>query len=74
VKLARQVCDGQGWPYVPDDFWQAYFAECANDPWLRGERPNPNNPRWVQNLDVLLAEDRFAEIMDKAVAAMRADA
>ncbi len=74
VKLARQICSGQGWPYVPDDFWQAYFAECRNDPWLRGEVANPNNPRWVQNLDVLLAEDRFAEIMDKAIAAMRADA
>jgi uncharacterized protein YdaU (DUF1376 family) len=71
VKLARQVCTRQGWPYEPADFWAAYFGECANDPWLRGERANPNNPNWKQNLDVLLAEDRFAEIMDKAIAAMR---
>ena len=71
VKLARQVCAGQGWDYVAADFWSAYFAECATDAWMRGEVPNPKNPRWVQNLDVLLAEDRFAEIMDRAIASMR---
>lgn len=71
VKLARQVCREQGWDYEPAGFWQAYFAECAADPWLRGDKPNPNNPEWKQNLDVLLAEDRFAGIMDRAIAAMR---
>jgi hypothetical protein len=71
VKLARQVCKGQGWPYDPEQFWAAYFGECAGDEWLRGDKPNPNNPRWKQNLDVLLAEERFAEIMDRAIAGMR---
>lgn len=74
VKLARQVCAEQGWAYAPAEFWGAYFAECAADPWLCGDRPNPNNPNWRQNLDVLLAEDRFAEIMDKAIASMAAAA
>lgn len=69
-KLARQVCKAQGWVYDADAFWRAYFAQCAQDPWLRGEVANPRNPRWKQNLDVLLAEDRFAEIMDRAVARM----
>ncbi|MGQ4661317.1 hypothetical protein [Lysobacter sp. F6437] len=73
-KLARQVCKQQGWPYEPEDFWTSYFGECTDDPWLRGEVPNPNNPRWKQNLDVLLAEDRFAGIMDKAIAAMKSEA
>lgn len=71
VRLAKQVCKDQGWEYAPADFWAAYFAECSQDEWLRGDKPNPKNPKWRQNLDVLLAEDRFAEIMDKAIAAMR---
>jgi hypothetical protein len=71
VKLAKQVCKSQGWPYTPLKFWTAYFTECAADPWLRGDKPNPNNANWKQNLDVLLAEDRFAEIMDKAIAAAK---
>lgn len=72
-KLARQLCEQQGWDYDAPDFWGAYFGECQQDPWLRGDVPNPNNPRWKQNLDVLLAEDRFAGIMDAAIAAMRAE-
>lgn len=71
IVLARRVCKSQGWPYVAADFWGAYFAECAEDEWLRGDKANPNNPKWKQNIDVLLAEDRFAEIMDKAIGAMR---
>jgi hypothetical protein len=71
VKLAKDVCAQQGWPYEPTGFWNAYFGECAKDPWLRGDKPNPNNPDWRQKLDTLLAEDRFAEIMDKAIASMR---
>jgi len=74
VKLAKEVCVQQGWPYEPEGFWSAYFGECAKDPWLRGDKPNPNNPEWRQKLDTLLAEDRFAEIMDKAIASMRATA
>lgn len=73
-KLARQVCRNQGWEYDADAFWRAYFGQCSNDPWLRGEVANPRNPRWRQNLDVLLEEDRFAEIMDRAVSGMEAAA
>lgn len=73
-KLARQVCREQGWPYDPAGFWDAYFAECEGDAWMRGEVPNPRNPSWKQNLDVLLAEDRFAGIMDRAIDAMRREA
>lgn len=71
VKLARQVCADQGWVYNAPEFWSAYFAECAGDPWLRGDKPHPTNPKWKQNLDCLLAEDRFAGIMDSAIASMR---
>lgn len=71
IKLAKQVCKSQGWTYTPADFWTAYFGECSSDEWLRGDKPNPNNPKWRQNIDVLLAEERFAEIMDRAIAAMR---
>ena len=73
-KLAKQICAQQGWEYDPRDFWQSYFAECANDPWMRGEVPNPHSASWKQNLDVLIAEDRFAGIMDSAIAAMRGQA
>lgn len=74
VKLAKRVCADQGWDYEPVEFWRAYFTECAADAWMRGEVPNPRNPSWKQNLDVLLAEDRFAGVMDKAIAAMRGGA
>lgn len=70
-KLARRVCRQQGWPYDPAQFWTAYWAECLADDWLGGRKPNPKNPTWKQNLDVLLEEDRFAGIMDRAIAAMR---
>lgn len=73
VRLAKDVCKGQGWPYVPTEFWQSYFAECAQDPWLRGDKPHPTRPDWKQNIDVLLAEDRFAGVMDRAIASMRGD-
>lgn len=73
-KLAKQLCEQQGWPYDERRFFSAYWHECANDPWMRGDVPNPHNPRWKQNLDVLLAEDRFATVMDGAIEAMRGDA
>lgn len=65
-KLAAELCADRGWEYGPD-FWQDYFGECAKDPWLRGEVPNKQNPNWRQNLDVLLREERFTEIMDRAL-------
>jgi hypothetical protein len=73
-RLARDLCQQQGWEYEPEVFWNAYFAKCAEDPWLRGDVPNPKNARWKQNLDVLLAEDRFAGIMDRAISSMRESA
>jgi len=71
IKLAKSVCKSQQWPYDAGGFWAAYFGECATDPWMRGEVPNPKNLRWRQNLDVLLAEDRFASVMDRAIGSMR---
>lgn len=72
-KLARDLCRRQGWSLTVRDFWTAYFEECLEDPWLSGDVPNPKNPRWKQNLCVLLDEERFGQIMDKAVAKARAD-
>lgn len=71
VKLARSVCAEQGWPYDPKGFWLSYFGECAKDAWMRGEVANPNNPNWKQNLDVLISEDRFAGVMDRAIESLR---
>jgi uncharacterized protein YdaU (DUF1376 family) len=70
-RMAADLCQQQGWPYERAEFWASYFGECLGDPWLRGDVPNPNNPRWKQNLDVLLAEDRFAGVMDRAISAMQ---
>jgi hypothetical protein len=72
-KLARAVCEEQGWSLSTEAFWRAYFTECQLDPWLRGEVTNPHNPNWKQNLDVLIAEDRFAGIMDQAIETARAE-
>lgn len=74
VKLAKQTCATQGWPYDPDGFWQAYFGECAKDPWMRGDVPYKDNPNWKQGLETLIAEDRFAGVMDSAIASMRSGA
>ncbi len=38
---------------------------------MRGDVPDPKNPRWKQNIDVLLREDRFAAVMDAAITAMK---
>jgi hypothetical protein len=73
-KLARKLCEEQGWEYSAADFWRSYFDECAQDAWMRGEVPNPKNPKWKQNLGVLLAEERFASVMDAAISSMRAAA
>lgn len=73
-KLAKQVCESQGWKYDEPTFFAAYWGQCAEDPWMRGDVPNPHNPRWKQNLDVLLAEDRFANVMDRAIESMRGGA
>jgi hypothetical protein len=70
-KLARSVCKNQGWEYDPEVFWGEYFGDCSRDAWMRGEVPNPKNANWKQNIDVLLAEDRFAGIMDRALESMR---
>jgi len=71
AKLAKRVCASNGWTYEPETFWRGYFGVCANDPWMRGDVPNPNNDRWKQNLDVLLADDRLAQVIDQAIASMR---
>lgn len=72
-KLARKVCRQQGWPYEPRAFWSAFWAECDRDPWLSGRKPHPNRPTWKQSIDLLLEEDRFARIMDQAIAAALAE-
>ena len=71
AKLAKRVCATNGWTYEPETFWRGYFAVCANDPWLRGDVANPNNARWKQNLDVLLADERLAQVIDQAINSMR---
>lgn len=72
-KLAKQVCEQQDWDFDPQGFWEGYFGECLADPWLRGDVPHAKNPRWKQNLHVLIEEDRFAEIMDRAITRMKAE-
>lgn len=65
-KMARGICRDRGWDYGPE-FWQVFFAECAKDPWMRGEVPHASNPAWKQSLDVLLRDDHFAKVMDRAL-------
>jgi hypothetical protein len=72
-KLAASVCREQGWRYSGKHFWQAYFERCALDPWMRGEVPNPKNSRWRQHVGCLIDEERFAEIMNDAIEALRTE-
>lgn len=67
-KLAKALIANKGLEVTPAEFWDAYFAECQEDPWLRGDAPNPKNPRWRQHIDCLLDDDRFTQIMDAALA------
>lgn len=69
-KNAKRICRERGWDYGAD-FWRDFFAECAKDEWLRGDRPNPNNPAWRQSLDVLLRDEHFAKVMDAALGGIR---
>jgi hypothetical protein len=70
-KTAKALCRERGWDYGLD-FWQDFFAECAKDPYYRGDVPNPKNPDWKQNLSVLLRDEHFAKVMDKALAGLQA--
>lgn len=65
-KLARRFCRERGLDYGPA-FWALYWAECAEDEWLAGRKPNPNNPAWKQSIDVLLREDTIARVLDAVV-------
>ncbi len=67
---ARKTCADNDVVYAPVEFWEMYFNACLKDPWLRGDKPNPNNPRWRQSLKTLVDDDRFLQIantlMDEA--------
>lgn len=63
---AKRICKQRGWKYGRD-FWRDFFVECSKDEWMRGDRPNPNNPSWRQSIDVLLRDEHFAKVMDAAL-------
>lgn len=67
-KLAKALIADKALGMTPAEFWDAYFAECADDAWLSGKKPNAGNPGWKQNIDVLLRDDHFGSVMDKALA------
>lgn len=72
-KLAKALLKRMGWQDMTvRQFWTAYFEECSFDPWLRGDEPNPKNPSWKQNIETLVDEKRFSQIMDQAIERHRA--
>lgn len=72
-KLAKALLKRMGWEDMTvRQFWTAYFEECSFDPWLRGDEPNPKNPSWKQNIETLVDEKRFSQIMDQAIERHRA--
>jgi hypothetical protein len=73
-RQARELKKRHGWTMSAGEFWAAYFEQCALDPWLRGDVPNPNNPKWKQHLECLLDDERFGQILDQLVAAANAEA
>lgn len=66
-KLAKSLIAQKSLGVSLAEFWDGYFAECAEDPWLSGRKPNAKNPNWKQNIDVLLRDDHFGDVMDKAL-------
>lgn len=71
---ARKTCKAAGVIFEPAEFWEIYFGVCLDDPWMRGDRPNPNNLRWKQSLPTLIDDERFEQIMNTALAAMEVSA
>ncbi len=67
---ARRTCKAAGVIFDPVEFWEIYFQQCLDDPWMRGDRPNPNNPRWKQSLPTLIDDDRFEQVMNTALASL----
>lgn len=67
-KLAKSLIAQKSLGVSLAEFWDGYFAECAEDPWLSGRKPNVRNPEWKQNIDVLLRDEHFGNVMDKALA------
>ena len=49
------------------DFWRAYFAECADDPFLSGVGPYTNgHENWRPDLDYLLRQSTVAKVFERA--------
>lgn len=70
-RLARTACHDAGIAYDAGQFWPAYFARCALDPWMAGDVRNPNNSRWRQSLETLVDDQRFADVMDGVIDELR---
>lgn len=67
-KIAKSLIAQRSLGVNTAEFWDRYFAECSEDPWLRGDVPDPRSPSWKQNLEVLLRDKHFGDVMDRALA------
>ncbi|MGS0571624.1 helix-turn-helix domain-containing protein [Xanthomonas oryzae pv. oryzicola] len=67
---ARKTCKAAGVIFDAPEFWEIYFSVCLQDPWMRGDRPNPNNARWKQSLSTLIDDERFEQVMNIALGSL----
>jgi hypothetical protein len=65
-RIASKTIHEQGLSVAREVFWEAYFGECQDDPWLSGELKKPDS-NWKQNLEVLLRAKHFGDIVARAI-------
>lgn len=69
IGTARQICERLfGSPTITREFWDQYFAECAEDPWKRGEGPyTGEHANWRPDFEYMTKDKVMTAVFDKAM-------
>lgn len=69
LRAAAMICADQfGDRRVTPEFWKAYFAECARDPFLSGAGPYTGaHANWRPDFEYLTRADVVERVFDKAI-------
>lgn len=64
------------WEAAPDrgqiPFWEAYFAECQDDPFYNGSGPyGPGHEKWRPTFEYLIKEDVVTKVYERAMDRMK---
>lgn len=72
ITTKRKTLIRSAWQASPQrrtkDFWDAYFEECADDPFLSGVGPYRNgHENWRPDFDYLLRAEVVTRVFEKAM-------